>query len=283
VKQAQICMAILLSVSACGIGDESSTRRQGGAGASCLSTNDCKVPYECFGNVCRGSIDGAIDGDAAAYDIVAERGDHDTVLSGDLPRLDDTPFEDVGRTEDDISQVEVSPPTGLDTVNGLDSDASNQGPNDVLNPIGDCEELGIAATWKGTFTGDIDYDLGQEIPGLVEKDILPVDGSLSFSIQCIEAKLVVLGEMDGVALGLNPFTLTLQGTYSPSTGALDAQMTDGIVTIFGLVEVYFEGEFSGQLISDAEFSGVWDGDAVGNNVDLNAVAIGTGTWFAEPE
>jgi hypothetical protein len=270
----------LFSLFACGSGERSGPQRQGGEGTSCLTTNDCRSPLECFSNTCAYPLDSAVGSDAApATDVESWRRD-DTFFDSDLLAVDIGSSADGPLGEDVFTQDDAESAPSEDAAEW--PDALPEGPSDVLNPIGDCEELGIAANWTGTFTGNIDYDLGQPIPGLIEKDILPVDGSLSFSIQCIEAKLVVLGEMDGVALGLNPFTLTLQGTYSPSTGQLDAQMVDGVVTILGLVEVYFEGDFNGQLLTDTEFSGIWDGDAVGNNVDLNAVAVGTGDWSAAP-
>ena len=261
---------MLAFATACGADEEPSVR-QGAEGASCLKTNDCLSPLQCFGNVCRGEA--RTIADVAQFDDVSRR-------NADIALWDSAEFD---------SETTTDPPSSPDSVVAEDTPRVTAdtvdvtaGPSDVLNPIGDCEELGVAAEWSGDFDGDIDYDLGVEIPGLVRKDILPVEGSLNFSIQCIEAKLVVLGEMDGVALGLNPFTLTLQGTFSPSTGQLTAQMVDGVVDIFGLVQVYFEGDFDGQLVDDGQFSGLWDGEATGNSAELDAVAIGTGTWLATP-
>ena len=285
VVRTSICVLALLTqtFASCG-SEEFVVIRRGGEGANCVRTNDCTAPLECFDRVC-------VSVESRATDI---RVSTDLAPSmGDVRRFEETqladivaPQTDLSALDDDVTLAENDlGATTSDDLGGADAfeapDLEN-GPTDVLNPIGACDELGIAAEWSGTFDGDIDYDLGMPIPGLVEKDILPVEGTLSFTIQCIEAKLVVLGDMEGVALGFNPFTFTLQGSYSPSTGELTAQMVDGVVDVFGLVQVYFEGDFNGQLVDEGEFSGIWSGDATGNSAGLDAVATGTGTWTATP-
>ena len=46
------------------------------------------------------------------------------------------------------------------------------------------------------------------------------DGTLEFSITCLNSKFIVNGQMTGVASGDNVFELTLTGTYDPATGEL---------------------------------------------------------------
>lgn len=151
--------------------------------------------------------------------------------------------------------------------------------------LSECEELGIADSWEGTFEGEIDYDL--DTGGLVtpEQGTFPVEGVLFFDINCIDSKLVVTGALDGYATvvgqGNFPFTLNIGGYYSPSTGQLNAEMTDGKVVVYELIEVYFEGTFDGELQEDETFSGVWTGEALGTNTEaITGTAQGDGTWMA---
>ena len=69
---------------------------------------------------------------------------------------------------------------------------------------------------------------------------------------------------------------------SPKTKALTAQIIDGVVTIYGTVEVYFAGEWDGSLQPDGTFTGVWSGDAIGSNLEFKGEAHGEGTWNASP-
>ncbi|MFT7624083.1 MAG: hypothetical protein ACI9WU_003269 [Myxococcota bacterium] len=277
-----LCALLIAGLPACSGDSASDGNRRGGAGSSCLTTDDCKAPLECINNVCVGPdgadavSDAATGGDVAVADDVATPMDVES-----LPDLGPTPDLGPPPTADAVFEIFADL---LEDVPPLPDDPGPQPelPSDVLNPVGDCEELGIASDWEGQFTGEIDYDLGAAIPGLIEKDILPVAGDLSFSIQCIEKKLVVLGELDGLALAQYPFTLTLQGSYSPTTETLTAKMVDGQVFILGIVEVYFAGDFTGQLVGTAGMAGDWDGESTGNNVGLNAVALGVGQWTAEP-
>lgn len=259
----------------CGAESPVSQGRQGGAGASCLTTNDCVSPLECIDNVCVNRADATATADVQNEDAVGD---------------DDIEFEDVFEPVDVPAVEDVPAPVELPPVPNdippLPDDPGPQpdGPSDVLNPVGDCEKLGVPSEWVGSFEGDVDYDLGAPIPGLIEKDILPVNGNLSFSIECIEQKLVVIGQLDGLALGANPFTMKLQGGYNPTTKQLTAKMVDAQVIIFAFVTVYFEGDFVGELVANEAMSGTWGGEATGNSVMFaSLVADGNGTWQAAPK
>ncbi len=107
---------------------------------------------------------------------------------------------------------------------------------------------------------------------------------------CIDSKLVVQGLMDGSGQVLGrteqgdfPFTVKLAGFYSPATHTLTAQMVDGIVLIYGLLEVYFSGTFTGELTPFGDFDGVGQGSASETNVEtITGLASGIGTWTADP-
>lgn len=174
------------------------------------------------------------------------------------------------------------------TADGLGGDASGSdadGSSTFDTFLSDCEELGIGASWEGAFSGGITYDI--ETGGLFtpEEGILPVDGTLGFDIECIDSKYVVTGTLDGVASvvgqGEFPFVLSLGGFYTPATGALKAQMTDGEVSLYDVVIVYFDGGFDGTLLEDGTFSGIWSATSTGTNTPLvTGIANGTGPWTA---
>ncbi len=263
-------------VAGCSGDPGSNGNRKGGEGASCLTTNDCTSPLECHDNVC-------VNPAAPTPDVVGDTSPPPDDVTSDADPVEDATeeetIEDVASPEDVVLPFEVvqdaKPPPD-------DPGPLPDAPPDSLNPLGECENVGVPSDWEGSFEGEVDYDLGQPIPGLIEKDILPVDGTLSFSIECIENKFVVLGEMNGVALGANPFTMKLSGGYNPTTGTMTAKMVDAKVVIFGIVEVYFEGDFEGSLQpGGTAMVGTWAGEATGNNVGLmSVVAEGEGTWDA---
>jgi hypothetical protein len=120
-----------------------------------------------------------------------------------------------------------------------------------------------------------------------EQGVLLSGGVVDFAITCIDSKLVVTGEMVGTAEANGwdpvPFTLGLSGYYSPSTGKLNATIVDGVVTMFQVIELYFEGNMVGDLIADGTFAGTWTGFYTGTNAGeaIQGTATGAGSWTAE--
>jgi len=58
-------------------------------------------------------------------------------------------------------------------------------------------------------------------------------------------------------------------------------MVDGMVSIYGLIEVYFAGTFVGMVGSDGGFSGTWEGASTGTNQQyITGTATGEGLWGA---
>jgi len=264
--------------------DPSSGGRKGGEGASCLTTNDCKSPLECHDNVCVGvangdvvdSLDASVADDAPTIeDAVADEGPQPTDL-GPFPDYGDLPTSDAAFEVLADYLGEITAPKDIGPKPDL--------PDGQLNPIGDCESLGISSAWEGLWTGGVTYNTSVPIPGAPPDGDLPVAGDMFFEIQCIDSKLVVIGDMDGTALGQYPFTLKLQGGYNPETGVLKAKMVDGEVILFGIVTVFFEGTLEGKLITPLEMSGTWEGESTGPRPLLpHSDAIGDGEWTASPQ
>ncbi len=115
-----------------------------------------------------------------------------------------------------------------------------------------------------------------------------MNGSLAFEITCVESKFIVRGTLDGNAVvpgqfGIFPFQLTLQGHYNKVTQTMTTKMVDGSVSIYGLVHVFFEGDFPGELGADGDFHGTWSGYSTGTDSTLiTGDATGDGTWDASP-
>jgi len=142
-----------------------------------------------------------------------------------------------------------------------------------------CESLGIGSDWSGTFEGEIPY---QFFLGLGD-GTQDVEGSLSFQIECLASKYVVQGEMSGAEDSGVPFTVTLSGSYNPSTETLTAQMLDGVVLLLpGVAEITFEGIFEGVLVFGDHFEGTWSGASTGGAGGV-LEATGSGTWAAYPQ
>ncbi len=263
----------------CGTDAPADGNRKGGEGTSCLTTNDCKSPFECVANVC-------VDPNASPTDDVLDAGDvtesdvDDPTDEGGGPP--DVEIPDLGPPPSETAAAEVIGDFLGEAVEPADEGRAPELPDGQLNPIGDCESLGISSEWEGVWTGEVSYTTTLTIPGAPSQGTLPVAGDMSYEIQCIDAKLVVLGEMDGMALNEYPFTLELQGGYNPSTGALSAKMINGSVKLFGLIDVLFEGDLIGAL-SGADMSGTWEGESTGTNPPgIPGSATGNGDWFASP-
>ncbi|MCC6621289.1 MAG: hypothetical protein IT385_08540 [Deltaproteobacteria bacterium] len=241
----------------------------GVAGASCVRTPDCRSPLQCIDLVCR-------DPNASGADATGDGGDSSYTIDGTNPYEGEvTPDIVTAYDVNDWEFVSDTAPDVADTTTG-----------ETTNPFEDCGELGIDSSWQGTFIGEIDYNLtpNEFTPS---QGTLPVNGSLGFDITCIESKFIVRGEMLGLATvqdqGDFPFELQLVGTYDPREQKLNAKMEDGSVSIYGLIIVYFEGDFVGSIVDD-EFQGQWTGYSTGTNQTfITGTASGEGLWAAAPE
>lgn len=254
--------------------DDAGSANLGVVGASCQSSPECRAPLQCLQNVCVDPSDPA-SSDAIGADATSGEAD-DAAVAADTwgGYAGDAAPEIV--TAYDVADWEFS---------------ADGGPGDAWTPadgsvFDDCGELGVANTWSGTFVGAIDYDLAPN-PLVPETGTLPVDGVLEFEITCIETKFVVAGLLDGTATvvgqGDFPFTLELRGTYNPVAKTMSANMVNGVVTIYGFIEVYFEGDFVGAIQPNDNFVGTWDGESSGTNQELvTGTAEGEGVWGAGP-
>jgi hypothetical protein len=259
-------LLLALPLAACADPGEG-TSNLGVAGASCLRSADCEAPLQCIANICGGST---------TLDATVP----DTSLSDTGYALDGTnPWFD-GVTPDINTDYDASDWTFVDV--GRDA-----GPEVSDVHFDDCGELGVSDQWSGTFVGQIDYNITPN-PLTPSQGFLPVNGSLAFEITCIESKFIVRGAMDGVATvvgqGDFPFKLDLAGYYNPTEKRMEANMVNGSVSIYGLIEVYFEGTFIGAITDEGVFNGTWDGDSTGTNQEfITGTASGQGLWGAEPE
>lgn len=242
----------------------------GVAGASCLRTPDCVSPLQCIANVCRSSSagDASDASDATATDTGYDF-DAETRFDGTVPDI----VQDY-----DASEWEFIEDTAPDTTPDSHIDAEL---------FEGCGALGVSENWAGPFEGLIEFHV-TENPLTPSDGFLPVEGRLAFDIECIESKFVVKGTMDGTATiegqgGTFPFVLKIQGYYSPLNKQMQARMIDGSVNIYGLVEVYFEGDFLGELMEDGQFDGTWEGASTGTNQTfITGTADGSGIWGAAP-
>lgn len=274
-------LGLLLSLSAlsgCADPGDEGTVGNGGnlgvAGASCLRSADCQAPLQCIANQCTAvGADAASDADTTAeVDIVTT----DTALVDSETRIDGTVPDIVH--DYDASEWEFIEDTTPDTTpdSHLDTELFEG-----------CGALGVSESWSGPFEGLIEFHVSEN-PLTPSDGFLPVEGTLAFDIECIESKFVVKGTMDGVATiegqgGSFPFVLKIQGYYSPVNKQMQAKMVDGSVNIYGLIEVYFEGDFLGELAEDGEFDGTWEGESTGTNQSfITGTAEGAGTWGASP-
>jgi len=252
----------------------------GVAGASCLRSADCESPLQCLQNLCRA---GGSDADAfSPADTTPGDGTAGETTATDATADSETRFD--GTVPDIVEDYDAA---GWEF---LEDTAPDTAPD---SHIGDatlfegCGVLGISEHWKGPFAGLIEFHVSDN-PLTPSDGFLPVEGTLAFDITCIETKFVVRGTMDGIATiegqaGSFPFVLAIQGYYSPLNRQLQAKMVDGSVSIYGLIEVYFEGDFVGELAEDGEFDGTWEGESTGTNqAFITGTAHGAGTWGAAP-
>ncbi len=234
-----------------------------------------------------GGGDGAAD--VMATGDVDEGADQAADASAELTDADDateTPDDDAFGDEDVLDEDVLDDPDP-DTTDDPDTigDPDTGGEPDTV--FSECDELGIDDSWAGSFVGVIEYDV--ETGGLLtpEEGLLSIGGDLTFDISCIDSKLVVNGSLEGFATvqgqGDFPFSIALGGYYDPTTQHLSASMGDGVVSLYGLIEVYFVGEFNGDVTESGGFDGDWTASATGTNqAFVTGDAEGEGTWNAEP-
>jgi len=150
--------------------------------------------------------------------------------------------------------------------------------------------LPIPEKWAGTFEGYITSNI-PDFGGYTFNG--GVDGNASFSINCVQQRLVVSGKLEGgqtncaLASGC-PFTATVEGEYDPDTQVLTADLKDGRID-FDAVVVLAEGTMEGHLEAGPAMTGTWKGhktDIINNlypGLDLSwVVATGEGSWEASP-
>ena len=279
--------ALVLAVAlvSCGPDTVAQSGRLGVEGASCLKTSDCEPPLQCISNVCTalGGADADVvsPGDAVAdeptdADMMVDSGPQPWDL-GALPDHEAPTADAVFETLADFLPADPGP-----AEEAPDVQMAPDLPDGWLNPVSDCESLGVASSWEGTWVGTVTYDVPFMIPGAPADGVLDVAGDMAFDIECIDKKLIVFGTMDGMALGQYPFQLELQGGYNPESGALKAQMINGKVTIL-IVDVLFKGVLEGTLINPQTMQGDWSGESDGTDPPgVPGTATGEGEWQANP-
>jgi hypothetical protein len=191
-----------------------------------------------------------------------------------------------------------APTDGVEEVSETvgDVDAVADGLADVAEGepdtfLSDCDNLGVASGWAGTFQGAIQYHLPESLSTLFNPldGILIVGGALAFDIECVDSKLIVSGDMDGTANvsgeGEFPFLVKLAGYFNPQTGQLNATMVEGMVVIYEEVELYFSGDFTGTLAqcSDDAFIDQEACEAAGATWAPSATGPFTGEWTGQYE
>ncbi len=273
------CLAVAVSIvfGACADPGDAGTSADtiggnlGVAGASCLRTPDCAAPLQCITNVCRAIESGDASDATDAFDAMPDGAiaDAETRIDGTVPDI---------VQEYDAADWEFVADTTIEETRDVYTD---------VDLFDDCGALGVSPNWSGPFEGLIEFHVSDN-PLTPSDGFLPVEGALSFDIECIESKFVVKGTMDGLATiegqgGAFPFVLKIQGYYSPVTKEMQAKMVEGSVNIYGLIEVYFEGDFVGSVMPDGEFDGTWEGHSTGTNqAFITGTAEGAGTWGAAP-
>jgi hypothetical protein len=103
---------------------------------------------------------------------------------------------------------------------------------------------------------------------------LDVDGTMSFEIFCQYDKLLIEGEMSGIAEGSYPFRSDLVGEFDEATHDIEMDMVNASVMIV-IIEVLFEAGLTGHLDGDTFVDGVWEGVSTSPTG-----AYGAGSWTA---
>ena len=260
---------LFFSLWGCGASD-GALGNLGVEGATCQSSPECSPPLQCIAGLCSEYVSSDTAG-SVAVDVASRR---PTASDGDGTVTD-------GKQGSSVNEdVDAGPnPTFVDS--------------EPTNIFSDCEELGISDHWAGTFMGIIDFTIDPPIPGLLEEGALMVSGDLSFEIKCLDQKLVVAGEMNGIGEavgeeGKHPYTSKLAGYYNPTDGRIEAELIDGVVNVVFpdnpliSVEVYYAGTLEGVLKDSGSFEGTWTGEETGNQLGATVEAAASGTWEADP-
>jgi len=278
-----ILIVVLIGTLRCGSGGDGPGVNLGIEGASCTKTPDCETPLQCIQLVCTRIHD------SDTIEPLPSDTSLDTIF-GEIPNGGDAAVDLTGESKDTLFS--------WDTISARDTESPEDtifNPEDIVYPetfvppdvYTECEGLEVFPVWSGAFEGMIMFNIALSIPGVPQQGVLLVYGDLEFEIKCLEEKLIVLGTIEGVGeaegeAGLFPYTANIGGLYNPITKTVEAQMSDGVVVMYGLLQVYFEGSFNGSLVDEYHFSGVFDGEETGNNLGIEADASGQGTWTAEP-
>lgn len=218
--------------------------------------------------------------DATTTDVAAD-------VAADAPALEDAPADaaaDTAGTDDAPVDEELYLPFDL----GPDFEAVVHDPDvSVTTPdtFSGCPALGVSPYWEGRFEGVVSYDLEEPIPGARQSGLFLVEGTLNFEIRCLDQKLIVGGALEGDAeaadqVGKHPFVAPILGEFDPSDRSIDAEIVDAIVTLFRVIDVVFEGTFTGRVNIDGDFIGNWDGVHISNSLHIDGEGQGHGTWVA---
>jgi hypothetical protein len=151
------------------------------------------------------------------------------------------------------------------------------------DPTAGCAGLQLAEDWSGDIEGDAHF----EILALFDLES-NFEGTLGYSITCLNSKFIVTGTMSGVAEA-NAFTFAISGTYDPTTQKMKTTVADGEVFVFQVgTQFFFDGWLDGTLQADGTFAGQFDVQAVdakngfGPLDPATYAAWAIGTWTAGP-
>lgn len=209
----------------------------------------------------------------------------------DGPAIPDLPH-DIPVTVPDpgtvIPDVPVTDPGPMDPGSALDLTQADD-PFTFPETTDDCEPLGFANEWEGTFEGNLDSNI-PDMMGYTFKG--PVNGAMSFEIACVNGDYRILGILEGGQTNCAlengcPFFGYLSGTFEVATSEIVGQIKQASID-YTVLKVLAAGNFSGKLHDGDTFEGDWDGhktDVVWANGDdatsLDWVsADGGGLWEA---
>jgi FlaG/FlaF family flagellin (archaellin) len=245
-----------------------------GCGATC---GECNAGFMCDESgqcVCAPSCDGKLCGDDGCGDTCG------TCLEG-------TTCDDAGHctcVPDCAEQACGSDGCGGSCGECTDVQICSGAGSCVPDPEAGCAGLGLAESWSGTFVGTH----ATSILGFPADDG-DTTGDLSFELQCLPSKVLLTGQIVGLASGKNPFELTLMGTYNTETGVMDGTIPDGSLSLEDLtIEITLAGELPGSLQLDGTLAGTYSVAAIAatsifGSIDMNDVdATSEGTWTASP-
>jgi hypothetical protein len=154
----------------------------------------------------------------------------------------------------------------------------------VPDPSAGCAGLGLAESWSGSFSGEY----AASILGIPAADG-DTAGDLSFELECLPSKILLTGEIVGLASGKNDFVLTLTGTYNLDTGEMVGLIPVGSLSMADTgVIIELTGELPGSMQPDGTLSGTYSVSATAASspfgpIDISDVdATSDGDWTASP-